>query len=90
MWVMMKGYYQRKIKGLERALEIRNRELQKERAASREAERYIYALLRLLGGRAVVRIRDLGKQTGKVICDVHQGAGKIWMRIDYFRENREE
>lgn len=61
----MKGYYQKRIHQLETELERRQREIAKERKAREEAERYIYELLRHMGGHALIWTRNLGRQKWK-------------------------
>lgn len=77
----MKGYYQKKINSLEQALERKQREAGRERNARREAERYIYALLKQMGGHATVKVKELQYQPGRIICYVGK-PGRIRMQID--------
>nr|WP_185911930.1 hypothetical protein [Clostridium sp. Marseille-P7770] len=79
----MKGYYQKKIRTLERALEKALREVQRERSAREEASRYIYALINRMGGHAAVHIRDLQRQNGRVMCRVNRTEGLVRMSIQY-------
>ena len=79
----MKGYYQKRIKSLETALEKALNEVKAERSARDEAVRYIYVLLKLMGGHAIVHTRDLQRQKGRVMCNVSRGTGIVRMHIDY-------
>lgn len=79
----LKGYYERKIRNLEEALERALQETERERSAREEATRYIYALLKLMGGHAIVHTRDLQRQKGRVMCNVSRGTGIVRMHIDY-------
>lgn len=79
----MKGYYQKRIHQLETELERRQREIAKEHKAREEAERYIYELLRHMGGHALIWTRNLGRQNGKMVCNVDQRRGIVRMKIVY-------
>lgn len=85
----MKKYYQRKIEILNRKLKKEIREVGRERQAKEEAIKYIYELLKQLGGRAEIRFRDLGRQQGKIICKVRKRNGSIRMWIEYDEERKE-
>ena len=60
----MKGYHERQIRNLEEALERELQETERERSAREEATRYIYALLKQMGGHTIVRVEELQQQEG--------------------------
>ena len=70
-------------KAYETALEKALNEVKAERSARDEAVRYIYVLLKLVGGHAIVHTRDLQRQKGRVMCNVSRGTGIVRMHIDY-------
>ena len=78
----MKGYYERKIRNLEEALEKAIQETERERSAREEATRYIYALLDQMGGHAFVRIEELQQQDGQLMCRVNRAVGVVRMNIE--------
>lgn len=71
----LKGYYERKIRNLEEALERALQETERERSAREEATRYIYALLKQMGGHTIVRVEELQQQEGQLMCRVNRAAG---------------
>ena len=78
----LKGYYERKIRNLEEALEKALQETERERSAREEATRYIYALLKQMGGHTIVRVEELQQQDGQLMCRVNRAAGDVRMNIE--------
>ena len=78
----LKGYYERKIRNLEEALEKALQETERERSAREEATRYIYALLKQMGGHTIVRVEELQQQDGQLMCRVNRVAGVVRMNIE--------
>lgn len=78
----LKGYYERKIWNLEEALEKALQETERERSAREEATRYIYALLKQMGGHTIVRVEELQQQDGQLMCRVNRAAGVVRMNIE--------
>lgn len=78
----LKGYYERKIRNLEEALEKALQETERERSAREETTRYIYALLKQMGGHTIVRVEELQQQDGQLMCRVNREAGVVRMNIE--------
>lgn len=79
----LKGYYERKIRNLEEALEKALQEAEREQSAREEATRYIYALLKQMGGHAIVLAEELQQQDGQFMCRVNRAAGVVRMNIQH-------
>lgn len=67
---------------LEGLLKRKIAELRKERAANEEAARYMYVLIRKLGGKVEIKAEELERQQGKLVVSYRKGRRYIKLWID--------